>query len=219
VPPDMSGVPEALRAELFTLGKFQRQLRYKSPDCPVYTGHVRCSKEERPQKLASLGNSFKLLRYNSPDCPVYTGLSGVTAGQRLLLAPTATWDALNARQRTQRSGTPMLAHRTLYSTCPVRHRTSKRAQKSELQRSEPNGFGDVAVAPDMSHTGLSGAPSNRQPHQTASLMVGAINTPNHPPFIVSKFSHFQLLTRARHSILDTLKRSNPLPNFTQSFSD
>jgi hypothetical protein len=45
---------------------------------------------------------------------------------------------------------PMLAHRTLYSTCPVRHRTSRRAQKSELQRSEPNGFGDVVVAPDMS---------------------------------------------------------------------
>ena len=28
---------------------------------------VRCSKEERPQELASLGNSFRLLRYNSPD--------------------------------------------------------------------------------------------------------------------------------------------------------
>jgi hypothetical protein len=38
---------------------------------------VRCSKEERPQELASFGNSFQLLRYNSPDCPVYTGLSGV----------------------------------------------------------------------------------------------------------------------------------------------
>jgi hypothetical protein len=33
---------------------------------------------------------------------VYTGLSGVTAGQRLLLAPTATCDALNARQAIQR---------------------------------------------------------------------------------------------------------------------
>ena len=84
-------------AELFTLGKFQRQLRYNSSDCPVNTGHVRCSKEERPPELASLGNSFLLLHYNSPDCPVYTGLSGVTAGQRLLLAPTATCDALNAR--------------------------------------------------------------------------------------------------------------------------
>jgi hypothetical protein len=172
-----------------------------------------------PQELASFGNLQRLVRYNSPD------MSGVHRTVRCDIeatatsAPTATCSALNARQRTQRSGTPMLAHRTLYSTCPVRHRTSKRAQKSELQRSEPNGFGDVAVAPDMSHTGLSGAPSNRQPHQTASLMVGAINTPNHPPFIVSKFSHFQLLTRARHSILDTLKRSNPLPNSTQSFSD
>ena len=32
-------------------------------------------------------------------------------------------------------------------------------------------------------TGLSGAPYDSQPHQTASLVVGAINTPNHPPFI------------------------------------
>jgi hypothetical protein len=150
VPPDMSGAPEDSNSKLVAFGKIQRRLRYNSPDCPVYTGHVRCFKEERPQELASLGNSLQLLRYNSPDCPVYTGLSSVTAGQRLLLAPMATCDALNARQRAQRSGTPMLAHRTIYSACPVRHRTSRRAQKSELQRSEPNGFGDMAVAPDIS---------------------------------------------------------------------
>jgi hypothetical protein len=41
-------------------------------------------------------------------------------------------------------------------------------------------------------------------------VVGAINIPNHPPFIASKFSTSQPLTRARHSILDTPKRSNPL---------
>jgi hypothetical protein len=146
----MSGAPEDCDFQLFTFGKFRRQLHYNSPDCPVYTGHVRCPNEEQPPELASLGNSFPLLRYNSPDCPVYTGLSGATAGQRLLQAPMATCDAINARQRAQRSDTPMLAHRTLYSTCPVRHRTSRRAQKSELQRSEPNGLGDVAVAPDMS---------------------------------------------------------------------
>jgi hypothetical protein len=52
--------------------------------------------------------------------------------------------------RAQRSGTPMLVHRTIYSACPVRHRTSRRAQKTELQRSTPTAFGDVAVAPDMS---------------------------------------------------------------------
>jgi hypothetical protein len=66
----MSGAPEDSNFKLVTFGKFQRQLRYNSLDCPVYTGHVWCSKEERPQELASLGNSFQLLRYNSPDCPV-----------------------------------------------------------------------------------------------------------------------------------------------------
>jgi hypothetical protein len=85
------------------------------------------------------------------------------------------------------------------------HRTSRRAQKSELQRSNSNGFGDVACAPDMS-----GAPYDRQPHQTASLVFGAINISTTPPFIASKFSTSQPLTRARHSILDTPKRSNPL---------
>jgi hypothetical protein len=116
----------------------------------------------------------------------------------------------NARQSALKSGTRVVAHRTLYSTCPVRHRTSRRAQKSELQRSNPNGFGDVAGAPDMS-----GAPYDSQSPQTASLVVGAINTPNHPPFIASKFSTSQPLTRARHSILDTPMRSNPLQFHTR----
>jgi hypothetical protein len=191
VPPDMSGAPEVSNSELLTFGKFRRQLRYNSPDCRVYTGHVRCSTEEQPPELASLGNSLWPLRYNSPDCPVYTGLSGVTAGQRLLRRQWLPAGAINARQRAQRSDMPMLAHRTVYSTCPVRHRTSRQAQKTELQRSNPTAFGDVAVTPDMS-----GAPSNRQPHQTASLVVGAINTPNHPTFNQSKFSSFQPLYKS-----------------------
>jgi hypothetical protein len=44
-------------------------------------------------------------------------------------------------------------------------------------------------------------------------VVGAINTPNHPPFITSKFSDFTPHTRAiafntRHKT----KRSDPLPS-------
>ena len=41
-----------------------------------------------------------------------------------------------------------------------------------------------------------------------------IYSPNHPPFIVSKFSTSQPLTRARHSILDTPKviKSSPIPH-------
>jgi hypothetical protein len=118
-------------------------LRYNSPDCPVLQGRAAL-------ELASFGNSQRLVRYNSPD------MSGVHRTVRCdieatdTLATTATCSALNARQRAQKSGTPMLAHRTLYSTCSVRHRTSRWAQKTELQRSEPNGFGDVAGASDMS---------------------------------------------------------------------
>ena len=151
-----------------------------SPPSGISRGHsaiihrtVRCSKEGRPPELASLGFSFQPLRYNSPDSPVCTGLSGASAEQRLLQAPTATCSAFIARQRAQRAGTPMLAHRTLYSTCPVRHRTSGRAQKSELQRSISNGTGDVAGSPDCPVcTGLSGAPSNRQPSQRSSWWLG-----------------------------------------------
>jgi hypothetical protein len=88
---------------------------------------------------------------------------------------------------------------------------------SELQRSEPQRPGDVAGAPDMSGVHRTVRCTMRQTAftQTASLVVGAINTPNHPTFIASKFSTSQPLTRARHSILDTPKRSNPLQFHTR----
>jgi hypothetical protein len=144
VPPDSVRCTRGPRAELLSLGNFQSRRAIIHRTCPVYTGQCPVLKEDAALELGSLGNSQRLLRYNSPD------MSGVTAGQRLLRCQRLPADALNARQRAQKSGTPMLAHRTLYSTCPVRHRTSRRAQKTELQRSKPNGFGDVAGAPDMS---------------------------------------------------------------------
>jgi hypothetical protein len=52
--------------------------------------------------------------------------------------------------------------------------------------------GDVAGAPDS----VRWRTCDISLHQTASLVVGAINTPNHPTFMTSKFSTFQLLTRA-----------------------
>ena len=78
-----------------------------------------------------------------------------------------------------------VAHRTAYRACPVHHRTARRAHKSELQRSEPNGL--VTWLAHRTDSSL---------HQTASLVVGVINTPNHPTFKTSKFLHFQPLTRA-----------------------
>jgi hypothetical protein len=56
--------------------------------------------------------------------------------------------------------------------------------------------GGVAGAPDTVRCALDTvrcAPCDRQPHQTASLVVGAINTPNHPTFKESKFSYFNYL--------------------------
>jgi hypothetical protein len=138
---------------------------------------VRCSKEERHQELASFGKLQRLLRYNSLD------MSGVHRTVRCNCGATATSrqrspaTAINARQSAQKSGTRVVAHRTLYSTCPVRHRTSRRAQKAELQRSEPN---DLVTW--LSHqtcpvcTGLSGAPCDRQPSSTARFWLVAINT-------------------------------------------
>jgi hypothetical protein len=80
--------------------------------------------------------------------------------------------------------------------------------------------GDVAGAPDTVRC----APDSPVHHttvshyQTASLVVGAINTPNHPTFKSSKFSHFNYLQELEHSTLDTqvIKSS---PNSTQRPSD
>jgi hypothetical protein len=132
-------------------------LHCNSPDCPVYTGQCPVLLGTAPQELASFGNSQRLVRYNSPDMSGVHRTVRCDNGETDISAPTATCGALNARQRAQMSGTPMMAHRTLYSTRPVRHWTSRRAQKTELQRSEPNDFGDVAGAPDcpVHHTTVS----------------------------------------------------------------
>jgi hypothetical protein len=75
--------------------------------------------------------------------------------------------------------------------CPV-------AQKTEAPTVGIQRPGDMAGAPDSDRwrTRLSGAPCDSSLHQTTSLVVGAINTPNHPAFIASKFSDFTHITRA-----------------------
>jgi hypothetical protein len=142
-------------------------------------------------ELTSLG---KLLRYNSPDCLVYTGLSGVTTGQRLLRANGYLQQQL-MRARARRSQARTMwhtGHSTVHVWCATGHRGGPRRQSS-------NGRDPTTLVTWLAHrtcpvcTGLSGAPYDRQPHQTASLVVGAINTPNHPTFKTSKFSYFNHL--------------------------
>jgi hypothetical protein len=116
----------------------------------VYTGQCPVLQRDAALELGSLGILQWALRYNSPD------MSGVHRTVRCNSGATATSrqrspvGAFNARQkraevRHAHSGAPEIEQ---YMSGV--HRTSRRAQKSELQRSNCNGFGDVAVAPDMS---------------------------------------------------------------------
>jgi hypothetical protein len=144
----MSGAPEDSGFKLVTFGNFQRPLRYNSPDCPVCTGHVRCSKEGWPQELASLGFSFQPLRYNSPDCPVCTGLSGASAEQRL---PAAHLLRASAR-RGQARPCWRTGHSTVHVRCATGHQGGPRSQNSNGRFPTAlmtwRGHGTVRCAPD-----------------------------------------------------------------------
>jgi hypothetical protein len=123
--------------------------------------------------------------------------SGVTAEQRLLRAQRSSTTAFNALQCAPESEHAQLAHRIVYRTCPVHHRTAQRPHKSELQRSSANGW-----LTWLAHRTVSGgAPDCPVRHATAVfqwpfLVVGAINTPTTPHSMASKFSTLLHLTRA-----------------------
>jgi hypothetical protein len=113
-------------------------------------------------------------------------------------APTVDCNALNARQRMQRSraragGTPDSLQDL--SGAPPDRQAGPQVRTPTVGTQQP---GDVAGAPDSVpwRTGLSGAPCDSSLHQTASLVVGVINTPttphsSHPSFPTS--NHLQEL--------------------------
>jgi hypothetical protein len=150
-------VHQGTRRPTLHLREFSEELRYNSPDCPVHHRIVSGAPRESNSELATFGNP---LRYNS-----HTGQSGVPAEQRLLRRQRSPAEAFNARQSAQKSGTRETAHRTVYSTCPVHHRTARRPHQSELQRSNPNGR-----VTWLAHRTLSGgAPDCPVRHATAAL--------------------------------------------------
>ena len=117
-------------------------------------------------------------------------------------------------QRVQKAGAPIPAHRTLNSSCPVRHRTSRRAQKSELQRSDSNGTGDVAGTPDMSGVHRTVRCAIEQTAQPTVKFGGwGYKYPNHPTIHCIQVFHFPTTARAlafnsRHS---KEIKSSPIP--------
>ena len=154
----MSGAPGKTDFKLFTFGNFRGNsaIIHRTVRCtPDMSG---APKKSCLRKSSASGNRNVCSAIIHRTCPVCTGLSGATSEQRLLRANGYLQQHLMRAQRAQESESPMLAHRTSNSTCPVctGHQGGPTSQK--LQRSESNGSDDVAGG-----TGLSGAPSNRQP--------------------------------------------------------
>jgi hypothetical protein len=116
----------------------------------------------------------------------------------------------SAHLHAQKSEQRQKAHRTVNRDCPVHHRTVRWPRCQKLQRSESNGR-----VTWLAHRTVRCA-MRQKPPPTVTLVVGAINTPNHPPFIASKFSAFKHHTRAitfntrhnqRDQILSQVQRS------------
>jgi hypothetical protein len=153
---------------------------------------------------------------------VHTGLSGVPAEQRLLPRQRSPATAFNARQSAQKSGTREKAHRTVYRTCPVHHRTIRWSRRLQLQRSESNG-----LLTWLAHRTVSGgAPDCSVRYATAAfqrpfLVVGAINTPTTPHSMASRHPSFPLFYTLQELAFNTrhTKEIKSSPNSTQSFSD
>jgi hypothetical protein len=158
----------------------------------VPSDSVRCTRKFHSE-LLTFGNSGSRSAIIHRTVWCTTGLSGVPAEQRLLRANGRLQNAFNALQcaPTRRSQSRrQKAHRTVYRTCPVHHRTVRWPRRQKLQRSNPNGR-----VTWLAHRTVWCA-RRQQPPPTATLVVGAINTPNHPPFIATKFSDFLHLTIA-----------------------
>jgi hypothetical protein len=131
-----------------------RTVRCTTGQCPV------------PQGRATLNSPASGIRSAiiHRTCPVHTGLSGEPAEQRLLPRATVDCNALNARQRTQRSraragGTPD-SLQDLSGAPP----DSQAGPQVRAPRSEPNG-----LVTWLAHQTLSGgAPDCPVRHATAA---------------------------------------------------
>jgi hypothetical protein len=139
-----------LRAELLTFGNFQRHSAIIHRTVRCTPDSVRCSKEEPPSELASLGKTQRLLRYNSPDMSGVHRTVRCDCGATTISRQRSPVGAFNARQKRAEVRHAHTGAPDIEQYMSGVHQTSRRAQKSELQRSESNGFGDVAGAPDMS---------------------------------------------------------------------
>jgi hypothetical protein len=146
----VSGAPGglALNSSASGFSRSRRAIIHRTVRCTPDS--VRCSNGTRLRNSLASGFYEGCSAIIHRTCPVCTGLSGAFSEQRLLRRQRLPAVHLMRAQRAQKAGAPIPAHQTVNSSCPVRHRTSRRAQKSELQWSDSNSTDGVAGAPDMS---------------------------------------------------------------------
>jgi hypothetical protein len=107
-------------------------------------------------------------------------------------------------QRTQKSEQAQMAHRTVNSDYPMHHRTVRWPTCQKLQRSNPNGW-----VTWLAHRTVRCA-LRQQPSPTATLVVGAINTPNHHTSRHPSFQPTHSIQELVHSIQDTIRLNQSL---------
>jgi hypothetical protein len=127
VPPDSVRCTRELQAKLRTFGKSQRRSAIIHRTVWCTTGQ--CPVPHGRATLNSSASDFRSAIIHR-TCPVSQQSNGYSV---------------------QRSEHARVAHRIVYRTCSVRHRTARRAHRTELQRSNPNG-----LVTWLAHRALSG---------------------------------------------------------------
>jgi hypothetical protein len=184
VPPDSVRCTRGLHAELLTFGKIQRL-------SAIIHRTVRCPREERLWNSPASGIRSAIIHRTvrcAPDCPVSQRSNGY-------FAPTVTCRGIKcaperAEVRHARCGAPDTLQ--YMSGVPLDIQAGPAVRAPTVGTQQP---GDVAGAPDTVRC-ASDCPVHHATdslHQTASWVVGVINTPNHPTFKSSKFSYFNYL--------------------------
>jgi hypothetical protein len=162
--------------------------------------------------LSGILGSRSTIIHRTVQCS--TGLSGVPAEQWLLGANGRLQRGVNALQCAQKSEQSQKAHRTVYRTCPVHHRTIRWPRCQKLQRSESNG----RVTWLAHRTVSGGAPDCPVRHATEALTNGFFGgwgykyPPTTTPQCIQVFSLQTHYKSYSIQYKTQPKRSNPLPS-------
>jgi hypothetical protein len=147
------------------------------PKCVLVWRTGQCLVHQGPQlRTTHLREIWRPVRYNSSDCPVAHQTVRCASGATALPRQRSPATAFNARHSAQKSGTREKAHRTVYRTCPVHHRTVRWPRRLQLQRSESNGS-----VTWQAHRTVSGGHATDN-LSTATFGGWGYKYPNHPTF-------------------------------------